>query len=137
MLTHGHIHQAGVPCPAGLQWDGSKPSWEDMWRAITAVWASKWNARAESSMRKAGLQHSPLQMAVLCQPVVPARYAFVAHTSNPITRARLLEPPRPSAACIVGLSSYWSIFVMRPCGVCLCFGVLVHGVEVTPGLFIV
>ncbi|KAL3137438.1 COP9 signalosome complex subunit 8 [Trebouxia sp. C0010 RCD-2024] len=58
---------------SGLQWDGSNPSWQDMWRAITAVWASKWNVRAHSSMRKAGLQHHHLQMAVLCQPVIPAQ----------------------------------------------------------------
>ncbi|KAL3148775.1 COP9 signalosome complex subunit 8 [Trebouxia sp. C0009 RCD-2024] len=69
----------------GLQWDGSNPSWQDMWRAITAVWASKWNVRAVSSMRKAGLQHRHLQTAVLCQPVIPAQYTFVAHTTNPIT----------------------------------------------------
>ncbi|KAL3148765.1 COP9 signalosome complex subunit 8 [Trebouxia sp. C0009 RCD-2024] len=70
---------------SGLQWDGSNPSWQEMWRATTAVWASKWNVRAVSSMRKAGLQHRHLQMAVLCQPFIPAQYAFVAHTTNPIT----------------------------------------------------
>lgn len=56
-----------------------------MWRAIKAVWASKWNSRAVSSLRKASLQHQDLQMAVLCQPVVSAQYAFVAHTTNPVT----------------------------------------------------
>lgn len=38
-----------------------------------------------SSLSKAGLQQQDLQMAVLCQPVVPAQYAFVAHTTNPVT----------------------------------------------------
>ena len=56
-----------------------------MWLAIKAVWASKWNSRAVSSLRKAGLQHQHLQMAVLCQPVIAAQYAFVAHTTNPVT----------------------------------------------------
>ncbi len=71
--------------PAGIKWDGSSPSWEKMWHAIKAVWASKWNSRAVSSLSKAGLQQQDLQMAVLCQPVVPAQYAFVAHTTNPVT----------------------------------------------------
>ena len=39
------------------------------------------------SLRRAGLPHGALQMAVLCQEVVPARYAFVAHTTNPTTGA--------------------------------------------------
>lgn len=42
-----------------------------------------------SSLHKAGLQHAHLQMAVLCQPVIPAQYAFVAHTTNPVTGASL------------------------------------------------
>ena len=37
------------------------------------------------SLRRAGLSHGALQMAVLCQEVVPAQYAFVAHTTNPTT----------------------------------------------------
>lgn len=70
---------------AGIYWDGSSPSWEDMWRAIKAVWGSKWNSRAVSSLRKAGLRHQDLQMAVLCQHVISPHYAFVAHTTHPIT----------------------------------------------------
>ena len=70
---------------AGISWSGSSPSWEDMWQAIKAVWASKWNSRAVSSLRKAGLRHQDLQMAVLCQPLISPQYAFVAHTTNPIT----------------------------------------------------
>ena len=81
--------------PAGAKWDGSSPSWEDMWHAIKAVWASKWNSRAVSSLSKAGLHHQDLQMSVLCQPVVPAQYAFVAHTTNPVT-GLLHHPPSPS-----------------------------------------
>lgn len=50
------------------------------------MWASQWNDRAYIALEKAGLQHSSLQMAVLVQPVVPAEYAFVAHTVNPTTR---------------------------------------------------
>ena len=77
-------HSAGC---AGIPWDGSNPSWDSMWQSVQAVWASKWNARAVSSLHKAGLLHRDLQMAVLCQAVVPAGYSFVAHTTNPITGA--------------------------------------------------
>ena len=55
------------------------------WAAITGVWASKYNERAVLSCRKAGLTHEDVSMAVLCQPVVQARYAFVLHTTNPQT----------------------------------------------------
>jgi len=55
------------------------------WAAIVGVWASKWNDRAFLSCRKAGLNHSAISMAVLCQQVVQARYAFVIHTTNPST----------------------------------------------------
>ncbi|BDA43844.1 Alpha-glucan water dikinase, chloroplastic at C-terminar half [Coccomyxa sp. Obi] len=67
----------------GIAWaDGQ---WEGAWEAIKAVWASKWNERAVLSLRRAGLSHAALQMAVLCQEVVPAAYAFVAHTTHPTT----------------------------------------------------
>ena len=50
------------------------------------MWASKYNERAVlSCRRKAGLKHEDVSMAVLCQPVVQARYAFVLHTTNPQT----------------------------------------------------
>jgi len=70
-------------CFAGLAWDGGE--WEGSWSAIKQVWASKWNERAVLSGGRAGLSHNALQMAVLCQEVVPAQYAFVAHTTNPTT----------------------------------------------------
>ena len=60
-------------------------SWGQLWAAIKAVWASKWNERAVLSLRKAGLDHGQLQMAVLLQAVLPAQHAFVAHTVHPTT----------------------------------------------------
>ena len=82
--------------PAGMRWNGKQPSWDNMWRCMKAVWASKWNARAVSSLRKAGLRHKDLQMAVLCQQVIPAKYAFVAHTTHPTTGV-LLSDQRQAA----------------------------------------
>ena len=60
-------------------------SWGQLWAAIKAVWASKWNERAVLSLRKARLDHGQLQMAVLLQAVLPAQHAFVAHTVHPTT----------------------------------------------------
>ena len=57
----------------------------DAWAAITGVWGSKYNERAVLSCRKAGIKHEDVSMAVLCQPVVQAQYAFVLHTTNPQT----------------------------------------------------
>ena len=45
----------------------------------------QYNGRAVAPCRKAGLTHEDVSMAVLCQPVVQARYAFVLHTVNPQT----------------------------------------------------
>lgn len=53
--------------------------------ALRSVWASQYNERAYLSLRKAGLPHEQLCMAVLVQRVVPADYAFVIHTENPST----------------------------------------------------
>jgi alpha-glucan,water dikinase len=73
-----HWKRAGLP----------PVSWEQTWQAIRRVWASKWNDRAYLSRRARGIPHDSLQMAVLIQEVVPAEYAFVIHTANPLTGAR-------------------------------------------------
>ncbi|MDE3067508.1 MAG: hypothetical protein KGJ60_08150 [Verrucomicrobiota bacterium] len=62
--------------------------WDDAWNRIRRVWASKWNERAYFSRRTMGMAHEHLFMAVLIQPMVPAEYAFVIHTANPITGER-------------------------------------------------
>ncbi|HZR19277.1 MAG TPA: PEP/pyruvate-binding domain-containing protein [Verrucomicrobiae bacterium] len=64
----------------GIAWPAD---WEDVWRCIKQVWASKWNERAALSRRRMALSDDDLFMAVLIQPVVPADYAFVIHTVNP------------------------------------------------------
>ncbi|MHB1425023.1 MAG: phosphohistidine-like domain-containing protein [Gemmataceae bacterium] len=75
----------------GQQWQrsGLPPvPWEQTWNAIRRVWASKWNDRAYLSRRARGIPHDSLHMAVLIQEVVPADYAFVIHTANPLTGER-------------------------------------------------
>ena len=69
-----------------LGWPGDLITTEQgqkAWKTILNVWASKYNERAVLSCKKASLNHADLSMAVLCQPVVCARYAFVLHTVNP------------------------------------------------------
>ena len=56
-----------------------------LWRAVKQVWASKWTERAYLSRRAGGVVESDLSMAVLLMDLVPAEYAFVLHTTNPIT----------------------------------------------------
>lgn len=51
--------------------------------SVWQVWASKWNERAYLSCRKARINHDDLSMAVLCQQVIRADYAYVIHTTNP------------------------------------------------------
>jgi len=59
--------------------------WEQAWKGIQRVWASKWNERAYLSRRARNIPHDELLMAVLIQQVVPADYAYVIHTVNPLT----------------------------------------------------
>jgi alpha-glucan,water dikinase len=75
---HERWQQAGLPAVP----------WEQTWHAIRCVWASKWNDRAYLSRRARGVAQDSLIMAVLIQEVVPADYAFVIHTANPLTGTR-------------------------------------------------
>ena len=54
-------------------------------KAIKEVWASKYNERAFIACTKVGIKLSDIYMAVLCQKIIPAEYAFVIHTKNPST----------------------------------------------------
>jgi alpha-glucan,water dikinase len=76
--------EAAMAC-AGLPVPADEGRWGAAFSAIARVWASKWNERAYVSCRKAGIDHSLLQMAVLIQEVVQPQYAFVLHTVNPVT----------------------------------------------------
>ena len=71
---------------AGIPWDDRL--WDGTWAAVKRVWASKWGDRAAGGLRGAGVAPRDLQMAVLVQRVVPARYAFVAHTVHPTAGAQ-------------------------------------------------
>jgi len=57
----------------------------DAWDAIKGVWASLFAIRPWVSLAKAGRSFHDLNMAVLVQELVEARYAFVLHTVNPFT----------------------------------------------------
>jgi alpha-glucan,water dikinase len=66
----------------GLPWP---EDWEQAWTCIKRVWGSKWNERAFFSRKAMNILDRDLFMAVLIQEVVEAEYAFVIHTTNPIT----------------------------------------------------
>jgi len=55
------------------------------WDAVKGVWASMWNERAHLARAKLNMPADEVDMAVLCQAVVDADYAFVIHTTNPLT----------------------------------------------------
>jgi alpha-glucan,water dikinase len=60
-------------------------AWDETWAAVCKVWASKWNDRAWLSRQSQGVKESDLYMSVLVQEVIPAAYAFVLHTADPLT----------------------------------------------------
>jgi len=60
----------------------------DWQRALKGVWASKWTDRAISSRKQMNVPDDVLFLAVLVQPIVPARYAFVIHTQSPLPGAK-------------------------------------------------
>lgn len=56
------------------------------WVAIKGVWASVWNERAHLARQKLHLSVDDVDMAVLCQKIIDADFAFVIHTTNPLTK---------------------------------------------------
>lgn len=56
--------------------------------ALPQVWASKWTERAWLSRRTMGVPDRSLYMSVLLQDIVPADYAFVLHTADPLSGDR-------------------------------------------------
>ncbi|GLJ13650.1 hypothetical protein SUGI_0217250 [Cryptomeria japonica] len=70
-----------------MPWPGNEGEqrWQKAWMAIKKVWASKWNERAYISTKKTKVDHDDLCMAVLIQEIISADYAFVIHTTNPLS----------------------------------------------------
>lgn len=78
---------AGLIAP-GAWAAADSPGWAAAWAAVCRVWASKYNDRAWLSRRTQGVPDGDLFMSVLLQQVVPAQYAFVLHTADPLTGER-------------------------------------------------
>ena len=85
---------SALACPAliaeevktGLHTLGWNPDqYTKAWETIKRVWASKYNERAYVSTLKAGISLRDISMSVLCQEVISGEYAFVLHTTNPVT----------------------------------------------------
>jgi alpha-glucan, water dikinase len=69
------------------------------WMAVKGVWSSIWNERAHLARSKMEMDVQDVDMAVLCQKVVDADYAFVIHTTNPLTD----DVNEIYAECVIGL----------------------------------
>lgn len=57
-------------------------------RAAVQVWGSKWTERAWLSRRAQGIADADLYMGVVLQSIIPADYAFVLHTADPVLGER-------------------------------------------------
>lgn len=58
-------------------------TYEDLFRGIKQVWASKWSNLAYWSRRNHGIEHSAIQPNVIVQNVVPVDYTFTINTADP------------------------------------------------------
>lgn len=56
--------------------------------AVVGCWASLWTARAIAYRDRLGIDHQTVKMAVVVQQLVPAEFAGVLFTANPVTGAR-------------------------------------------------
>jgi alpha-glucan, water dikinase len=74
------LKASGIPVPHDDE------RWRLAEKALRGVWASKYTDRAFLSLRRRGIDFDrDVRMAVCVMRVVPARYAFVLHTTNPST----------------------------------------------------
>ena len=87
--------RTGLKSPSGLVDELNAVEWIDeaqangpLFDGCAAVWASVYNDRAWLSRRTMGIPDSSLEMSVLVQELVPATYAFVLHTADPLTGDR-------------------------------------------------
>ena len=66
-----------------LKFGVKEEDFEKAFKAIKTVWASKYNERAFIATSKVGISIEDIRMAVLCQKIIPAEFAYVIHTKNP------------------------------------------------------
>lgn len=58
-------------------------TYEDLFRGIKQVWASKWSNLAYWSRRNHAIEHGEIQPNVIVQNVVPVDYTFTINTADP------------------------------------------------------
>jgi len=58
-------------------------TYEDLFKGIKEVWASKWSNLAYWSRRDHGIDHGDIQPNVIVQNVVPVDYTFTINTADP------------------------------------------------------
>jgi phosphoglucan,water dikinase len=71
----------------------------DVANAIRKVWSSLWTERATLSRRNGRIPHDQTHMAVLIQELLHPDFAFVLHTTNPVTS----DPAALYGEIVVGL----------------------------------
>jgi pyruvate,water dikinase len=76
---------AGQASFAGLYRTELGVSFENLGKAVTAIWASVWQEPVIRYMRERGLDREPPAMAVVIQPLLDARTAGVAYSIHPVT----------------------------------------------------
>ena len=72
---------------------------QEAFKAIKSVWASKFNERVYIATSKVGISLYDIKMSVLCQKIIPAEYAYVIHTKNPTNN----NPNEVFAELVVGM----------------------------------
>jgi alpha-glucan,water dikinase len=81
--------RSSIKPPAGLLKELATVEWidadENLFDACKTVWGSVFNDRAWLSRKSMGIADEDLHMSVLIQELVPASYAFVIHTADPLT----------------------------------------------------
>ena len=61
---------------------------ESAFTSIKTVWASKFNERVYIATNKVGIDLTQIKMSVLIQKIIPAEYAYVIHTKNPLNNSK-------------------------------------------------
>ena len=82
-----HFSQMGIKNESGAE------------ETLKRIWASKYNERVFAACRKQGFDMMDVNLSVLVQEVVNAKYAFVIHTINPSTG----NPDEVYCELVVGL----------------------------------
>ncbi len=78
--------------------------------SILRCWASLWSERVWEYHQRAGLSRRPPRMAVILQPVIPARASGVVYSIDPLTK----QPDRLAIDAVPGLATLLVAGIVTP-----------------------